>query len=243
MPSDPKLIVFAAASLTDPFEALRGRFQERYPPVDVRLHLAAAPHLRERIEAGEPCDVYASADRENVARLEEKGLVLASAPLAENKLCVILPKANRAGIERLPDLARPGIRVLTEPESLPMGRYMRQILANLSRAPGYGPDYGERVLGNVGSQAVNVKHIVVRVSSEEADAGFVYVSDVTPDVRGSLRVIAVPEESNVTAHYMIAVMRTAALREWAAAFMDMAVSPAGRGLLESFGFAAPGADI
>src|SRR6266568_2223388 len=72
---------------------------------------------------------------------------------------------------------------------VPAGKYARQALANLSQSTDYGSSFTNEVLANVVSEEQNVKAVVQKVQLGEADAGFVYVTDVTSAVADKVKII------------------------------------------------------
>src|SRR3989442_1327740 len=86
-----------------------------------------------------------------------------------------------------PHRVRRGIKVVFGAEAVPVGRYSRDVLQNLSRLSGFGDDYARRVLANVVSEEENVKSVAGKIQLGEADAGIVYRSDVTPAVARLVR--------------------------------------------------------
>src|SRR6266487_5348147 len=163
-PGSATLTVFAAASLSDPFAELGQRFERARPGVTMRFNFAGSQQLATQIEQGAAADVFASADARWSGSANERSL-LAGGPIvfARNRLVVIVPGANPAHLRRLQDLARPGVKVVLGAEPVPVGRYARRTLENLSRAPGFAADYSRRVLANVVSEEENVKSVVAKV--------------------------------------------------------------------------------
>jgi molybdate transport system substrate-binding protein len=149
---------------------------------------------------------------------------------------VIVPAANPIGIMTLQDLAKPGIKLVLAQQDVPVGTYARQSLDKLSQDPAYGTHLSSRVLTNLASEEANVKAVVTKVQLGEADAGIVYSSDVTPDVRDAVEVIEIPDQVNVTADYPMAVVEDAANPSGAQAFIDYVLSPDGQEILKTHGF-------
>jgi molybdate transport system substrate-binding protein len=236
--------VFAAASLKDAFGAAAEVLAQRSPPIAVRFSFAGSQQLALQLEQGAKADVFASADQRWMQVVSDSGLV-AGPPVifARNRLTVITPAANPGRVDHLQDLARRGLKLVLCAEAVPAGKYSREALDRLAEAPGFGADYARRVLHNVVSQEENVKAVVGKVQLGEADAGIVYVSDVTPAVRRAVRVIEIPEQYNVVATYPIAVLRSAPEVEVAKAFVAFVLSPEGQELMVRNGFlrAAAGA--
>jgi molybdate transport system substrate-binding protein len=230
------LTVFAAASLKDAFGAAAEAFARRQPPIAVRFNFAGSQQLALQLEQGAQADVFASADQRWMQVVRDSGLVAGTPSVfARNRLIAITPAANPGRVDRLQDLGRRGLKLVLAAEAVPAGKYSREALGRLAAAPGFGADYPARVLRNVVSQEENVKAIVSKVQLGEADAGIVYVSDVTPAVRRAVRAIEIPDQYNVVATYPIAVLRSAAHPEAAHAFLAFVRSPEGQTLLGRYG--------
>jgi molybdate transport system substrate-binding protein len=230
------LTVFAAASLTDAFEELGALFRRGHPGTAVRFNFAGSQQLAAQLEHGASADVFASADQRWMARVQHLGLAAGEpAIFAHNRLVVVLPAANPARIERLEDLARPGLKLVLAAGAVPAGRYSREALRNLSRRPGFGPDYERRVLAGVVSEEENVKGVVAKVQLGEADAGIVYRSDVTPRIAAKLRVLDIPAAENMVALYPIVVLSASRAPEVARAFVELVRGAEGRAALARHG--------
>jgi molybdate transport system substrate-binding protein len=229
--------VFAAASLSEAFTELGARLERRTSPLHATFNFAGSQQLAAQIEQGAPADVFASADPQWMAYVQEHGL-LAEAPrdFARNHLTIVVPKTNPGHIEQLQDLARPGVKLVLGAEAVPVGRYSRAALGKLSAAPGFGSDYADRVLRNIVSNEENVKGVVAKVQLGEADAGIVYRSDVTPKVAEKVRTLDIPEAYNVIATYPVAIVAGAANPAAAATFVKVLLSPEGQAVLRMHGF-------
>ena len=235
------LTVFAAASLADACAQLGDSLERRTPGLAVTFNFAGSQQLVLQIRQGAAADVFASADRRWMAALEDSGLVEGTPQIfAHNRLLVIAPTAS--AVTRLADLARPGTKLVLATDAVPVGRYARQVLHNLSATPGLGADFERRALANVVSNEENVKAVVAKVQLGEADAGIVYVSDVTPAVAPRLRRLEVPAAANVVADYPVAVLRRARDPEDARAFVALLLSPTGQAVLRANGLAGAAGD-
>ena len=150
----------------------------------MRFSFLGSQVLATQLAQGAPAEVFASADSRSMdaARAANRidGMPFV---FAQNKLVVIVPRTNPGRIGKLQDLARHGIKLVIGAESVPVGHYSREVLANLSRSPAFGSDFARRALSNVVSEEENVKAVVSKVQLGEADAGIVYRSDVTMAVR------------------------------------------------------------
>lgn len=229
------ITVFAAASLTDAFNALGRMLEGERPGLRVRFNFAGSQVLAAQIEQGAEADLFASADERWMSYLAERGLVDGEPRVfARNQLVVIVPRANPARISRLQDLARRGVKLVLGAQSVPVGAYSREAIRRLSVRPEFPLDFGRQVLANLASEEENVKAVVSKVQLGEADAGFVYRSDVNDAVRRYVRMFELPAEANVQASYPIALLRGSRRADAARAFLALLDSPAGRAVLERY---------
>lgn len=233
------LTVFAAASLTESFTEIKGIFEKANPGVIVRYNFGGSPTLVTQLTQGAPADLFASADQPNMENAV-KGGVIAGSPqvFAKNKLVIIVPKENRAGITTPKDLARPGIKFDTAQENVPVGKYTQQALDNFSTLPGYGADFKAAVNKNTVSQEDNVKAIVQKVQLGEVDAGIVYATDAQA-AKDKLTLIAIPDAQNIIATYPVALVKDAKQAALGQQFVDFLLSADGQAILQKYGF-APG---
>lgn len=231
------LTVMAAASTTETFGDLAAAFEDENPGVKVELIFAGSQQLAQQLANGARADVFASANRKQVdegvasGRIDPRDVVA----FARNQLIVILPAANPAKVSAIGDLARPGVKILLASPDVPVGAYAIQFLEKTSQANAFGADFKTRVLANVVSYEASAKGVLVKVGLGEADAGIVYSTDLTPDVRDVVGAIEIPDELNVTAEYWIAPISNGN-RELADLWIDFVQSEAGRELLQQHGF-------
>src|SRR5690348_11058000 len=173
----PPLTVFAAASLTQVFPQIDKR---------PRYQFAGSDQLAFQIQQGARVDVFAAASPKYPEQLYQQGLVEKPIPFATNTLVLIVPRSNPARIHSVLDLARPGVKVVIGDPGVPVGSYTRTVLSNLG--------ISAAVMKNVVSQETDVKGVLGKVLLGEADAGFVYATDVKP-VLGKVGVIRIRESA------------------------------------------------
>ncbi len=216
----PRLTVLAAASLTDAFPALD--HGERYS-------FGGSDQLAFQIQQGAPVDVFAAASPKYPEALYAAKLVYRPVVFATNRLVVIVPRSDPARIRSVSDLKRRGVRVVIGAVGVPIGDYTRKVLAKL----GLGA-----VLKNVVSDEPDVRGIVTKIALGEADAGFVYVTDVR-SAASKLRTVPIPARGQPTVKYEIAVVRSTSHLAAARAFVRLVLGPDGRRVLRRFGFGPP----
>ena len=231
------LTVFAAASLAEAFTEIGTGFEAANPGVRVTFSFAGSQALRTQIEQGAPADVFASANMTEMETLVADGHVASgtSQVFVNNKLVVILPAENTAGLANLADLARPGVKLVLAAEEVPVGRYSRQALDQMNSS--FGSDFSNQVLANVVSNEENVRQVVAKVQLGEADAGIVYTSDAV--AVPALKKIEIPAELNILAEYPIAALIRSEETDLADAFITHILSAAGQATLQKWGFSPP----
>lgn len=242
-PSSPKaqrseLIVLAATSLKDAFETLEDDFEAKSPGVDVRFAFAGTQELRRQLEAGARADVFASADERHMQALLDQGLVAAPVVFAENVPVLVTYAHSKTSVTTFAELPEAERIVLGVPE-VPIGRYSLQILERAEAQLGAG--FKAKVERRVVSKDLNVRQVLSKVTLGEADAAIVYRSDVAPPNR-NVRVVAIPEDVNVTARYPVATVSASPEPDHARAWIALLRSPVGRAALESAGF-RPTSDV
>ena len=231
-------MLLVASSLTDAFNEMAEAFPKTPGNEGVRLtpSYGASSQLRTQLEQGAPADLFASADTVQMDAAVKAG-VIAGTPriFARNRLTVIVPKDNRAGITSLPDLARPGIKFVTTAPDVPVGSYTRRALQKMA-AGALGGGFDQKVLANVVSEEANVRQVVTKVQLGEADAGVCYVSDVTPAASAALTMIDIPDQYNAIAEYPIAIAKGAKAPATAQRFIAYLTSAAGQAILKKNNF-------
>ncbi len=213
-----KLAVFAAASLTEVFPKINP---------EPRYSFAGSDQLAAQIQLGAQIDVFAAASPKYPELLYQKGLVEKPIPFATNTLVLIVPKSNPANIHSVTDLTKPGVKVVIGDPSVPVGSYTLTVLKNLGLT--------DAVLKNVVSKETDVKSVVAKVALGEADAGFVYVTDVRP-VRGKVLAIAIRESAQPHVVYEVCVVKNAKHLRAAHRFVTALLLAQAQKVLVSFGF-------
>jgi molybdate transport system substrate-binding protein len=198
-------------------------FQELDP--EARFNFSGSDELAAQLREGADADVYAAASPTYPQQLFAEGLVERPRVFATNRLVLIVPAANEAGIESLGDLDRAGVKLVVGAEGVPIGDYTREVL---DRAGASG------VLDRVVSEEQDVKGVVGKVALGEADAGLVYATDARA-AGSDVRAIELPTTAAVDIRYLIAIVRGGD-RDVGEAFVDLVLSKRGRAALAAAGF-------
>lgn len=231
------LTVFAAASLTDAFEEAATAFERAYPGTEIVYNFAGSQQLAAQINEGAPADVFASANAAQMNAATEGGRISADAqrPFVLNKLVVITPADNPAGITTLQDLAQPGLRLILADAAVPVGQYSLDFLSKAAASPDFTPDFSAVVSANVVSFEDNVRSVLTKIVLGEGDAGIVYTTDAALEA-ANLQQIVIPDELNTIASYPIAPLNDSPNAALAEAFIAYLLSAEGQQLLAQYGF-------
>ena len=226
-PMTGNLTVFAAASLTGAFNNAKTSLTSANPGLDLTYDFAGSNALVSQIQQGAPADVFASADQKNMQTLVTAGLVEAPVTFARNRLQIAVAPGNPKHIASLADLANPDTTVVLEAQGVPAGDYTRQVLTakNLTVTPK--------------SLETDVKSALAKVTSGEADATVVYVTDVTA-AGTSVQGVPIPDADQPDITYPIAVVKATTNHAAAQAFVESAVSGDVQRALEAAGFSSAG---
>lgn len=237
-PARVEILIFGAASLKGALEAAKVAYEAEVPGTTVTLSTDSSTALATQIEQGAPADVFLSADSKNPQALLDNGL--ADGPpvtFAGNKLVIIIPTANPAGIKTPADLTKTGIKIIAAGDEVPITRYATELVANLAEEAGYPTGFAAAYTANVASQEDNVKAVVAKIELGEGDAGIVYVTDAKASTK--VTTVDVPDAANVPATYDAVVVKTSSKAAAAQAFLDWFAGPDGRAILSGFGFLPP----
>ena len=233
-PRTETLTIFAATSLTDAQEELARAFEKEHPGITVRHNFASSSTLATQIREGARADIFASANAFQMERVADVGLLLGGArDFASNRVVFIVPASNPAGIASLDDLTKPGLRLVLPLPGTPIRAYTDSLLSTAAAERNEG--YLNAVLANIRSEEANVRLVLTKVILGEADAAFVYQSDVTADVADEVHIITTPPHYQSEIAYPIAALSVTKQAELAETYIEFVLSPAGQSILARWG--------
>lgn len=218
------LTVFAAASLTEAFNAEKTTLEAANPGLSITYSFAGSGALVQQVQADDTvADVIATADTSSMQKLTDAGLVETPTTFAENQLEILVQPGNPKNIETINDLARPDVVFVTEDPSVPAGRYTAAMFAQAG------------ITVNPVSMEPDVKSAVAKVTSGQADATVVYVTDVK--AAGSKgEGVPIPDSQNQIASYPIAIVKATKHHDAAAGFVAAMTTGGGQDALAASGF-------
>lgn len=217
-----RILVSAAASLTDAFGVIELAYEETHPGTDVVLNLGGSSALREQILAGAPADVFASAN-ETIIQAVVDGGEASGEPVtfAGNRMQIAVPEGNPAGVADLSAFADDRLVVGLCASGVPCGDLARTILEASNITP------------SIDTDEPNVRALVTKIEAGEIDVGLVYATDV---VVSAVDAIAIPDHANAESAYPIVALGGAPNPDGAQDFVDFVLSSTGQAILADFGF-------
>jgi molybdate transport system substrate-binding protein len=224
VPAEETIVVFAAASLTKSFTEIGDQFSKDNPGVAVEFSFAGSADLLTQLTQGAHADVFASADTKNMDKAAKAGL-LAGDPVtfASNTLTIAVAPGNPKEITGFGDLSRPGLDVVVCAPQVPCG----------SAAQKLETDTGLTL--NPVSEESSVTDVLNKVSSGQADAGLVYVTD-SAAAGAKVTAVRFPEAAGAVNTYPIATLEQAGNPALARKFVDLVTGSDGQQILAGAGF-------
>lgn len=226
-PAADSLMVFAAASLRATFTEIGAQFEQHHPGTRVEFSFAGSSDLATQLTQGARADVFASADSTNMDKVAAAGL-LAGAPVnfASNTLTIAVAPGNPGNIKTIRDLTRPGVSAVVCAPQVPCGSATRKVeqAAGIELSPV--------------SEESSVTDVLNKVTSGQADAGIVYVTDAR-EAGARVTAVPIPEGADVVNVYPIAPLKDSVHRDRAQEFVDAVIGEAGQQVLAAAGFGEP----
>jgi molybdate transport system substrate-binding protein len=217
-------MVFAAASLKQTFTDIGEQFKTENPGAAVEFSFAGSSDLVTQLTQGAQADVFASADTKNMDKAAQAGL-LAGDPVnfASNTLTIAVAPGNPKKIGSFKDLTQQGLNVVVCAPQVPCGSATQSV----EKATG--------VKLNPVSEESSVTDVLNKVTTGEADAGLVYVTDVK-GAGDKVAAVPFPEAAGAVNTYPIAVLKESKNPESARKFVDLVTGESGQKVLDAAGF-------
>jgi molybdate transport system substrate-binding protein len=226
-----QLTIFAASSLTKAFTQIGQDFHTVFPDVVVTFNFGSSTDLASQIQSEGTADVFASASDTAMDTVQSDPGVSDRTTFATNRLVIITPPDDPAGIGSIEDLTKPGVKLVLGAEGVPVGDYAREVLKDAG--------IEQEALANAVSNEEDDASVVGKITTGDADAAIVYTSDVAA-TGNAVRSVDIPDDVNVVATYPIAAVTGSAYPDQAKSFVDYVGGTEGQDVLQQFGFGPPG---
>jgi molybdate transport system substrate-binding protein len=221
------IVVFAAASLKAAFTQIGQQFKTENPGSSVDFEYAGSSELATQLTQGATADVFASADTAQMDTVAKAGL-LAGNPtnFASNTLVIVTAPGNPKNIGSFADLTRPGLNVVICQKPVPCGTATQRI------------EDSTGVHLNPVSEELSVSDVLNKVTSGQADAALVYITDAR-NAGNKVATVNFPQAAGAVNVYPIAVLKKAPRPTLAQKFVALVTSDAGQEILTQSGFQKP----
>jgi molybdate transport system substrate-binding protein len=222
-----KIVVFAAASLKPAFTQISRQFNSENPGSSVDFEFGGSSELATQLTQGATADVFASADTAQMETVAKAGL-LAGSPtnFASNTLVIVTAPGNPKKIGSFADLGKPGLNVVICQKPVPCGSATQRV------------EDSTGVHLNPVSEELSVTDVLNKVTTGQADAGLVYVTDAH-SAGGKVATVNFPETAGAVNVYPVAVLKKAPQPTLAQKFVAMVTGGTGQNILAQSGFAKP----
>ena len=238
-----EIIVFAAASMTETLNQIKEIYEKDHN-VTITYNFDSSGTLKTQIQEGADCDLFISAGQKQMNQLDitadkeinTDGLDFVAdgtrINLLENKVVLVVPEGNPAGLEGFDDLAAKladGSAFMAMGNSdVPVGQYTQKILAYY--------DLDEEALANAGAitYGTSVKEVTTQVSEGSVDCGVIYCTDAFS--AGLTIIDSATKDMCGQVIYPAAVLKTAQHAEAAQAFLDYLTGDEAMAIFEAVAF-------
>ncbi len=221
------IVVYAAASLKPSFTKIGQQFKTDNPGSDVSFEFMGSSELATQLTQGATADVFASADTAQMDTVVKAGLVDGNPTnFAANTLVIVTAPGNPKQIGSFADLNKPGLNVVICQKPVPCGSATQRVEDST----------GVRL--HPVSEELSVTDVLNKVTTGQADAAVVYVTDAL-SAKDKVTTVKFPEAAGAVNVYPIAVLKKAPQPALAQKFVAMVTSDAGQNVLAQLGFAKP----
>jgi len=242
--SSTELTVFAAASMTETLNTIKGMFEKANPGVTVTYNFDSSGTLKTQIQNGADCDLFISAGQKQMNELDSSkdkdsnpdGLDFVEqgtrVNILENKVTLVVPKDNKKGIKNFDDMAaklKDGSILLAMGNSdVPVGQYTQKILKY------YKLDEAALASAGTVTYGSNVKEVTTQVSEGSVDCGVIYATDAFS--AGLTVVDSATKDMCGQVIYPAAVMKNGKNQDAAKKFLDYLKTDEAGKVFEKVGF-------
>ena len=238
-----ELIVFAAASMTETLTEIADMYKKTAPNVTLTFNFDSSGTLKTQIQEGADCDVFISASPKQMNQLDKDAdpavntdgldFVLAGTRLnlLENKVVLVVPDGNPAGVESFEDILTDKVSLIClGNDDVPVGQYSKKILTYL------GSSAEDLEAASKVTYGSNVKEVTTQVGEAAVDCGIIYATDA---FSAGLTIVAeaTPEMCGQVI-YPAAVLNITKNEEAAKAFLEYLQTPECAAVFEGVGFTA-----
>jgi molybdate transport system substrate-binding protein len=219
------ITVLAASSLTGAFTELGKRFESENPGVTVKFAFDSSATLAQQAAGGAPADVLATADQKTMDSAQQVQLDEPKV-FATNVMVLVTPADNPAGITSFSDLNTSSVKYVVCVPTAPCGSVGAALLKQ------------NHITSDPVSTEVDVKSVLAKVTSGDADAGVVYKTDAIA-AGDQVRTLPIPGTKTQVTTYPIVTLTQSKNTSLSQEFISLVTGPSGQRVLRQAGFGPP----
>ncbi|OIQ08073.1 putative binding protein precursor [Moorella thermoacetica] len=226
-PAGYSLLVYSGAGLKSPVEEIGAAFQAQ-TGIKLTYTFGGAAQLNNQILLSKQGDVYLPGDTAELKPVQEKNLVAWEKNVVYHIPVLAVPKGNPAGIHKLADLGRPGVKVaLGDSQATPLGKLADQLLK----------EHGllDTVNKNVVVRTPTANELVVYLSTKQADAAVIWEENYQ-GAKDKLELLPLPELKDYVKTVPVAVLDCSQEKEPARQLAEFFTSPAAYQIWQKWGY-------
>ncbi len=213
-PGGVSLIVYCAAGLKKPVEALALQYEQE-TGVSVSLQYGGTGTLLSQLQIAKRGDLFLAADEGAIADAARLGLIDETLPLVVQHPVIAVRQGNPKRIATLDDLLRPGVKTaLPNPDAASIGKVTRNLL---------GADRWDALAAAAAVMKPTVTEVAADVTLGAADAAIVWDA-IVPQFKG-LEAVEQPEFKDHRENASAAVLIACKQREEALRFARYLAAP------------------
>lgn len=220
---ESRVLVLAAASLTNAFTEMEVAFEAAHDDIDIELSFSASSAVVIQVEEGAPAGVVALANESLMDELVGQDLASTPTVFATNSLTIAVPTGNPGNVASIADFDNGALLLGACAAQVPCGSYAADVFTLAGVEPA------------LDTEAPDVRTLAAQVASGELDAALVYATDVAVQ-SDAITAVSLPAAIDVSARYPIAVVDDRANSQL---FVDFVTSDQGRRILVAAGFESP----
>ena len=230
---DPPLLFHAAAGQRSALDEIGAIFEERHPGTRVNFSYKGSGYFLPDLVRSREGDLYMPGEEFYFLQARDRGFINNYDPVADVPAhfvtVLITPKGNPAGIRRLEDLARPGVRVgLGNPKSCAIGVRQEKTLRRAGIL--------EAVLANTRMSAKCIPELGNAIQHRGIDATVVWSSTAALYLR-DVEIIPLEPRYRAVVRLPVGVLTVSRDPARARLLKDLILSPEGRSIFERHAYA------